>query len=102
MNLTCDVKEKWKMENEMGLSKKKRAKEREGERARGNFLEISANLPNGTLSGLLHMTSQHYEQDRVGSRKFLEEIPKHVVCKILCPNVSPWLTVSCIFRLCKC
>ena len=35
----------------MGLSKKKRAKKREErERGRGNFPEISANLPNGTLT----------------------------------------------------
>ena len=55
----------------MGLSKKKRAKERE--RERGNFLEISANLPNGTLSGLSHMTSEHYEQERVvGQESFLK------------------------------
>ena len=33
-------------DGEMGLSKKKR----ESQRARGNFLEISANLPNGTLT----------------------------------------------------
>ena len=40
-------------DGEMGLSKKKR----ESQRARGNFLEISANLPNGTLRGHPYMTS---------------------------------------------
>ena len=33
----------------MGLSKKRRAREEEREREGGNFFEISANLPNGTL-----------------------------------------------------
>ena len=39
-------------DGEMGLSKKKRERKRERERQRewGNFLEISANLPNGTLT----------------------------------------------------